>query len=195
AGPCVAPLRARLGGRPVPAGARARLRACLDAPGHAAPPGPVQQEHWGVDQDALARRLARRWGLPDAFAAVVGRLGLSAPPPGLPGRDPDLFHVVRLAVAAAPDLGLVPRDAARESAAALGLPLQPAVEVDDKEVVANDYGPRTTDYGLLPDLLAAAAENRRLRLGPARLELEADSLHRALQEQARSEARRLQQAR
>src|SRR5262249_28704132 len=123
--------------------------------------------------------------------------GLSAPPPGMPGRDPDLFHVVRLAVAGAgaPDLGLVPRDAARDSAAALGLPLQPAVEVDDKEEGPKDHGPRATDYGLLPDLLAAAAETRGLRLGPAGLELEADSLHRALQEQARSEARRLQQAR
>jgi signal transduction histidine kinase len=200
-------LLAPLGWLAVAAVAPGRLAECLEDPGLATHPGPTQQEHWGVEQDALARRLARRWGLPDWLAAVVGRLGLSAPPPGLPGRDPDLFHVTRLATAlarqTAPDLGLVPPDAARDSAAALGLSLQPAARgpqpgAQDEAAEAPAPGPGArgpASEPLLPDLLAAAADNRRLRVVPARLELEADGLHHALQEQARSEARRLQQAR
>ena len=157
----------------------------------------MQQHHWGLDAAALARRLGRRWGLPDWLSVLVGRLHL---PPELVSRndaDVPLFHAVRAAVGLsrghAPDLGLVSAAAAEASANLLGLPagFRPPLEEMGPTIWEN---PR--NLALLPQLLAAAADNRRLRASPqaAGLEREIDDLHRALEGQVRGEAARLHRA-
>src|SRR5262249_12103979 len=52
--------------------------ACLADQSLAADPVGAQRRHWAADDATLARRVARRWGLPDWLTAVVGRLGLPA---------------------------------------------------------------------------------------------------------------------
>jgi signal transduction histidine kinase len=178
-------------------------RDCLADPGHARSPAAVERHHWGLDQAALGRRLARRWGLPPWLSAVVGYLGLPPEDARRCGGSPDLFAVVRLAVALARRGGAALRLAAgavpEESAAALGL--APAA-LDDLAGAETDKGPRTKDeksgigpsqVPLLTDLLALAAENRRLRDVPTlrRGEAEADTLADALQEARAGEAERL----
>jgi signal transduction histidine kinase len=154
---------------------------------------------------ALARRLARCWRLPPWLAAVTGHLGLPAETVRALGADLPLFQVTQLAVtlvqarpggnavrltvgASLPDLAdalkLAPADLARL-----------AGEVDEllrQPLPAHTW---TDPYSqpLLGDVLELAAENRRLRHCPARarLEKEAETLHRALEEQRAGEAQRL----
>jgi signal transduction histidine kinase len=167
---------------------------CLGDPANAADPSATQRRWWGLDQAALARRLARRWRLPAWLA--VGRLGLPAELAGTFGARQELFHVTRLAVGLAarqgPDFGLVDAAGVAESAAALG--------VDPAAFAAP--APETSAYPredpksqpLLRDLLLATAENRRLQATPRldRVEDEADALHRAAEQEARGYAARLQ---
>src|SRR5207247_565639 len=49
-----------------------RVTACLADPAFAEEPAWTQHRHWGFDQSAIARRLARRWQLPSWLSAVVG---------------------------------------------------------------------------------------------------------------------------
>src|SRR5581483_5663163 len=69
-------LLAPLGWLAVGAVAPEQATACLADPAHRAHPAATEQHHWGHDQAALARRLLRRWRLPDWLAAVAGHLGL-----------------------------------------------------------------------------------------------------------------------
>jgi signal transduction histidine kinase len=180
-------------------------RDCLNDPGHARHPAAVERRHWGLDQAALARRLARRWGLPPWLAAVVGYLGLPPDDARRCGGSPDLFAVVRLAVALAQrrgaSLGLACGGSPEESAAVLGLAPAALEElrrwVADERSTAGAGSPfstrRPSDVPLLTDLLTLAAENRRLRDVPTlrRGEGEADALADALQEARAGEAERL----
>jgi two-component system NtrC family sensor kinase len=193
-------LLAPLGWLAVCAVAPEKAAACLADPAHAARPADTEQHHWGHDQAALARRLARRWRLPDWLAAIVGHLGLPVAVAQQFGADPALFQVVQLAVGLAQQqnvrLNLAVGAEPVELAAALGLP---AGEVGRLAIVPdgpNAAHPPPDDpvpLPLLRDLLTLAAENRRLRDSQLvrRLESDVDDLHRALEEQHRDEVERL----
>jgi signal transduction histidine kinase len=197
----VAGLLAPLGWLAVCAASPDYARDCLADPEHARHPAAVERRHWGFDQAALARRLARRWGLPPWLAAVTGYLGLPADDGRRSGGSSDLSAVVRLAVGLAqrrePGLRLAVGASPEESAAALGL--SPAAlealarEPQVESEAAPPPGRSPADIPLMAELLALAVENRRLRDVPTlrRVEAEADALADALQEARAGEAERL----
>ncbi len=160
---------------------------------------------WGITHPALARRLARAWGLPVWLVSLVGHLDLpEAVIRGL-GTDGYLVHLTRVAIDLARDrgfdLGLVDPVQARESAAALNLPAGLLegdwVRSECEQALATETGWQDPyQQPLLPELLAVTAENARLRAGPRRerLEEEIDQLQQALQERVHTEAERLQTA-
>jgi signal transduction histidine kinase len=196
----VAGLLAPLGWLAVGTVAPDEVARCLADPAHAPRPAETEQAHWGHDQAALARRLARRWRLPDWLAAVAGHLGLPVTVAGQFGADPALFQVAQLAVGLAQQQGvrlnLAVGAGPAELAAALGLPAGELTRLAAAGEVRADTRPPPGDAGpvpLLRDLLALAAENRRLHGGAMlrRLEGDLDDLHRALEEQRRGEAERL----
>jgi signal transduction histidine kinase len=177
------------------------VAACLADSELPRDPAAAQRRLWGMGQAAASRRLARRWGLPRWVAAIAGDLALPAPVAIARGAPAVLFRLIRLAVATTPETGLhlAPEAAgfAEEDRAALGLgPEVLAAEPDHEEA-----GPPAWDdprgVPLLRDLLAAAAENRRLRARALHvaLEQEVDDFHHALAGQARTEARRLRDGR
>jgi two-component system, NtrC family, sensor kinase len=154
---------------------------------------------------SLARRLARVWNLPDWLTAVTGFLCLPERVACSLGADPVLFHLTRIAVDLArdqgQDLGLLPAARARESAQALSLP--PALltgawirEACQEAATSSWSWQNPYQQPLLSDMVALAAENRRLRATPRmhRLELEIDHLRLALEEQVQGEADRLHSA-
>lgn len=175
------------------------VAACRADEGHGRQPLRVEREHWGCDQAGLARRLARRWELPEWICAVAGDLGLpeTVRGPGQEGPGGEVFAVVQAAVAlSSPRVGLaipVPLSGP-EALARLGLDEVPAVagEEPDEGSLLPEQDP--TDVALLPEVLGQAAENRRLRgdVTLGRLEREVDALHDALREARLGEAERLQ---
>src|SRR5438105_4767739 len=76
----------------------AEAAACLADPAFRQDPVGTQQKRWGYDQAAIARRLARRWRLPDGLAVVIGHLGLPGEIALTMGANPDLLHLIQLAV-------------------------------------------------------------------------------------------------
>jgi signal transduction histidine kinase len=175
--------------------------ACITSPDHVRRPGDVERRLWGLDGAALARRLARRWQLPDWLTATVGHLGLPADVAERFGAVPALFRVVQLAVL------LAQRDGGRlrlevgvsltEALAAVNL--SSAAAEDQVSAAALEAVPPPacrppSEVPLLGEVLRLAAENRRLREGPGlhRMEQELDGLHAALREARAGEAQRLQ---
>jgi signal transduction histidine kinase len=156
------------------------------------PPGPsVQAAVWNLDQNAIARRLAYRWRLPDWIATILGNLGM----PLLAARpvvaDADLFAVVQLAVSEAErrtrSLGLA--DSAERADLLTSLKVDDAILDEQWCAVALpatapaptlDQNPHKVP--LVTNLLKIAAESRR-RNGAAlvaRLEDRLDHLHTAV---------------
>ncbi len=170
--------------------------ACLADPAFPDAPAEVQHRRWGVDQAGVARRLARRWGLPPWLAAVVGHLALPADTAEDLGAEPDLFRLIQLAVLLVqrekPGLHLSVGTRLADALAALGLSAADITPISDEAPRTTQHAPRTTP--LLRDLLCVAAENRRLAEAPVleRLEDEADCLHQALEEQRGAESARVQ---
>ncbi len=72
--------------------------ACRADPEFANDPAETQRRHWGIDASALARRVARRWGLPEWLTGILGRLTLAPLTAAELGADPVLFRLTRLAV-------------------------------------------------------------------------------------------------
>jgi signal transduction histidine kinase len=183
-----------------PAGAADCLRA-----GHAADQlSEVQRRRWGLDQAALARRLAVRWRLPAWLTACVGHLGLPVETARALGADPDLFRITQLAVGLGQRhgscLGLLAERFPTEAAPALGLSAE-AQRTLEREAAALVEQPLPAqvwnaprDVPLLWDVLALAAENRRWQDAPllTQLESDLDHLHRGLVQQRSTEAERLQ---
>jgi signal transduction histidine kinase len=183
-------LLAPLGWLAVCAADPAAAAACLADPGFAEDPARCQQRLWNLDQSAIARRLARAWQLPAWLAAVVGHLGLPGETLSGFGADLELLQVVQAAVGGVKGRG-----------SDLGLSVVSGQSQRDPRDSVKDNGPRTTDNGWqdpyslpwLRDLLAVAAENRRLRGEPIRerLERDLDALQEALEEQVRDAAERV----
>lgn len=157
--------------------------ACLADTSFPSDPVGCQRRLWGADNAAIARRLARAWQLPPWLAVVVGHPGLPGEAVRPLGADLDLLEAVQTAVTTAretgtSDLGLSGGRAV--GTMAVGRPTEP--------------GPgRWQDPYPLPwlrDLLAVAAENRRIRNEPVRerLERDLDALQAALEEQVRGAA-------
>lgn len=160
----------------------------------------VQRRHWGLEQSALARRLARRWRLPAWLAATSGQLDL---PQGTehPAEDASVIRVTRLAVALAQGhasrLQLVTGGTVEEAAAELGLAPAALESLRDSapQALAASTKPWSAPRGLplLRPLLFLAAENRRLLDAPVLedLESEVDRLQVALRDQRAGEEARL----
>ncbi|HVL13906.1 MAG TPA: HAMP domain-containing sensor histidine kinase [Gemmata sp.] len=177
----------------------------LADPNHASRPAEVQSRVWGLDQAAVARRLASRWRLPAWVATTVGclTLPLRVAGPLVPYRD--LFAIVQLAVmeaeAATTSFGLTH---GADRAALLG-----RLRVDPDTLAPHEPAagpqPAAAGSGLDPDphrvplvrnLLRMAAESRR-RNGPAlvaRLEEQVDHLHRVAAELGEQAGARLRDA-
>lgn len=184
--------------------------ACLKDPHLGQDPSTVERRFWGLDQPALARRLARRWGLPGWLTATTGYLAMPLDTALAVGADADLFRLIQLAVglAEAQRKGLALRVGARpvEAAAALGLSageldllradLQ-AIRLPACKPAAAQPTTRWTspaEEPLVRDLLVLALESRSQsgQLLLDRLEGEVDSLHDALDQQRSTEVNRLQ---
>jgi signal transduction histidine kinase len=168
---------------------RNAVAACLRDPDLAKDALATQRRHWGIDAAGLARRVARRWRLPAWLTAVAGRLALPPQTASEFGADTALFRLTRLAVGLARergvDLGLPTGDPA-EDLAALGLLPEDVNRLETPLAIPADVWRDPRQEPLLRDLLAVAAENRRLREGRLRrtIEAEADGLHDALARQA-----------
>jgi two-component system NtrC family sensor kinase len=199
----VAGLLAPLGWLAVCATDPNRAAACLADPEFKSDSARTQERHWGTDQAALARRLARRWRLPGWLAAVAGHLALPVETAVTLGAEPDLFTNAQLTAALLQEhdtlLGLTLAVPPNELAAHLGLSEMDREALREEARVAvkqADASPSmSSPYGipLLRDLLTLAVDNRLIRnTSLARqLEIDVDSLHRALEEQRAGEAERL----
>jgi two-component system, NtrC family, sensor kinase len=181
-----------------------KAASCLADPQFAADPDSSQRHYWGSDQDAIARRLLRRWQVPRWLAAVVGHLGLKVEIAQNLGADADLFRMVQLAVGLAQQhgqgLSLRLGTSPAENAAVLALPAR------EQETLGREFDsavplPRILEnctsplqIPLLREVLLSAVENQQLRDAPIleELENERDRLHHALERQQTGETERLQ---
>ncbi len=102
------------------------VEACRNHSNFASEPATVQQQLWGLDHTAIARRLCRRWNLPPWLATIVGQLGLPTGIAKTLGADSTLFQVVQLAVMLIQQQGmglhLAVGAAPEELMASLGIP-------------------------------------------------------------------------
>lgn len=156
------------------------------------PPTPaIQAEVWGLDQNAIARRLANRWRLPDWIGGALGNLNLPLAAARAVVSEPDPFAVAQFALIEAErhtlSLGLT-ADADRSAVlAALKLDDATAAELwaglpTDTDPPAHAHEPNPHAVPLLANLLKMSGESRR-RNGVAlvlRLEDRVDDLHRAV---------------
>jgi signal transduction histidine kinase len=199
----MAGLLAPLGWIAVAAVDPAVARAALDASDGEATPVEVQRRLWGMDQSALARRLARRWRLPGWLTAVVGHLDLPADSAAIFGAPADLVRVVQTAMLLSRRLErwLPPTPSVElpEVANALGL-ASADLELLDREARQPTHLPALTTWEcpikapLLADFLRLAIEKRRLESSRLveRLEADVDHLHecvRVLHEREEKELR------
>jgi signal transduction histidine kinase len=171
----------------------AKAQRCLDDAELSERPVHVQRSHWSLDQDAVARRLLRRWGVPGWVSAIVGRLEFSKEIVAGIGGDVRLFQTVQAAVSLVEQQGegLNQGVAAsvHEVSADLGLSANDleAVKIDcalGRAARATNAAMRPPQAdSLLPDYLRLAAENYQLRQNTAleSLEQEYDQLHALLQ--------------
>jgi two-component system NtrC family sensor kinase len=192
------------------------VAACLADPALRFDPAETQRRHWGIDQAAIARRLARRWRLPSWASAAAEHLHLPGELAQTFRADPVLFPLTRLAIEEARrqgvDLGL--GNGAFSAADRAALLISPEEDLSfrrEPKASVSPFSPQLLkgegedgsqrnewqdphEAPLLRDLLELAAENRRLRQQPLHehLEQQIDALERALEDQVHEEARRLQ---
>jgi signal transduction histidine kinase len=165
----------------------------LGDPDFGADPAAAQAKHWGLDHDAIARRLAIRWRLPAWVATVVGHLNLPLRAARTAAADADLFAAVQLAVVEAEarrtDLGLARSADRDELLDYLGLDTDTARRLfrepaPQAEPISSNPDPNPHRVPLVRNLLRMAGESRR-RNGASvvlRLEQRIDELHRGLGE-------------
>lgn len=181
---------------------------CLHDPEFGGNPSASQAVWWGLDHDAIARRLAGRWRLPRWLLPLTGCLNLPFSAATHVGVDADLFAVVSLAVWAAEhriaDLGLT------RSSDRLALLAHLNLDVDDLGRLAESTdtipaevmpAPSTLDQNphhvpLIRHLLRMSGAARR-RHGTSlvvQLEERIDALHRAADALGRFAGDRLRDA-
>lgn len=162
---------------------------CWNDPAFAEYPAETQARRWGLDQAAIARRLARHWRLPLWLAATIGHLGLHVDTAEKLGADPALFRVVQAAV------GSVQREGEGLSLAVAASWVDHGLscEVSPSASPVAQANEPPDDEALLREYLLLAAQNRRLSDAPAvdRLERTVDQLQRALESQRTDESARL----
>ena len=166
-----------------------RQNAATDASAaHEALKAPEKQaELWGHDQNAIARRLANRWRLPDWIATLLGNFGLPLATARAVVADAGLFAVAQLAVLETerhePSLQLTEGADRAALLQELGLDdLWAATFVADEVPAVSAHDPNPHNVPLLSNLLKLAVESRR-RNGAvlvARLEDRLDELHTAV---------------
>ena len=175
--------------------------ACLADPAFRLHPARTQSEHWGRDHDAIARRLALRWRLPEWANTILGNLNLPFRAGRTVAADPELFAVVQSAVHQAEvtshDLGLTRDCDPLELLRHLRIDpddeaFRPPVALPDPPAAAA-LDPNPHRVPLLLNLLKASADARR-RNGAAlvvRLEARLDELTRSVAEVSAQDGDRL----
>jgi signal transduction histidine kinase len=165
----------------------------------------LQQSTWGLDTQALARRLVSNWRLPAWVAAASGHLGLPLEVAVGLGADPEQFRVLQLAVSMVDSAGLglhLPVGGSRDaSAQALSLGAGDVQVILDyvTQTAATALPPREWQSPgavcLLPHILRLSLESRGLGSMGAnhRLHAELDALHEAIRVQVSAEEKRLEQ--
>lgn len=179
---------------------------CLFDPTFRLHPDRTLATAWGLDHDAIARRLSLRWRLPAWLGTVLGALNLPLHSTHHAVSDPDLFAVVQLAVHEAElrtvDLGLTRHIDRSEALAQLRLDeagceailRSPVEQIEPPSASMLDPDPRKVP--VVRNLLLMAGEARR-RNGASlvvRLEERADELHQALADLAHLSEERIRAA-
>lgn len=161
----------------------------------------IQVERWGLNHDAIARRLATRWRFPERITSVVGQLNLPLRAAKLVSPDADLFAVVQLAVREAErrigHFGLTVGADPEELFAHLGTDEDRLQNLSGEFESLPGSAINPHEMPLLPNLLRMAAEARR-RNGAAlvlRLEERVDRLQHALTDMANTTNDRIREAR
>jgi signal transduction histidine kinase len=199
----VAGLLAPLGWLAVCAVTPDQAAACLTDGRFADDADATQEKHWGYTQNAIARRLCRRWQLPRWLAVIIGHLGLKVDIAQSLGADPALFQLLQAAIGlvqqSEPALRLKLATGPAESAMALSYPAREQEsllrELSDlrNSAPVPDCSPADR-LPLLRELLNTAVDYRLLCDAPVvdQLESERDRLERALESQQTDEVERLQ---
>lgn len=181
-----------------------QIAACLVDPEYFVDPESTQIRHWGYDQSSIARRLARRWQLPDWLRLLVGHLDLSVETAEPLGSETRLFATVKLAILLADragySLGLASRLEEGTLLASLKMETADLLVVSDRfrHVDFNEaFEPEWQDprsVSGLPSLLKSAVKQRRAEASPflEPLERDLDRMHRLLVRMRSNEAERLQ---
>jgi two-component system, NtrC family, sensor kinase len=180
-----------------------KVQACLDDVDFSVQAAEVQRSLWSLDQDAIARRLLRRWGVPEWVSANVGRLALGKEIIEGMGADLKLFRILQAAVLLVEQQGeglnLAVAAGIHEALADLGLTAGDleAIGVEPIEAPAANspdlvWRPPHADP-LLPELLRLAADKHLLSQNKAleSLEREQDQLHSLLQGGRQADTERL----
>lgn len=178
---------------------------CLRDPEFGVNPLATQRRWWGLDQHAIARRLAARWLLPDWLAGTLDGLALPLEAARVIVPDPDLLAVVQLATveAQARTVNLALTTAAERPAmlAYLCITADRVPGVLDSHPPPHTAPPSGLDPNphrvpLIGDLLQLGAAARR-RDGASlvvRLEKHIDALHRSAGDLASFAGERLRRA-
>lgn len=199
----IAGLLAPLGWFAIAASEPLAVADCLSDPAFSSEPSETQQRHWGLDQDSIVRRLARRWQLPEWLRCVLGHLDLPLPSAVAIGADPAFFATIQLAAGMADhagySLGLVSALEPQSLLEVLKLQVGDLRAVQDRVAEAEQAeafdldceDPR--DIRDLPWILQKAAEARRDAATPflAPLEQDVDRLHSTLVHWKKNEEERL----
>jgi signal transduction histidine kinase len=161
----------------------------------------LQQELWGQDHTALARRLARSWRLPAWLSSIVGHLGLHVRIAERLGAQPELFQLVQLSVLLLQKQGASLRlelgASMPELLAALHLDTGEADTCAAAAFAAESPAQTWAMSGikeLMPDFLRLALENRRRNDAAwiERLQRDLDGMQDALVRQCAEDQDRLQ---
>ncbi len=199
----VAALLAPLGWLAVAAVDGLALGDVLHEPQHARQPRRIQQQLWGCDHAAVARRLAYRWSLPPWLTQLLGRLHLPYSPLRNGLDRPHLFAIVQLAwqqvERAVGTYGISPETPDPGLLDELGLSPDVAAElchpcdVPSSVTVKQELPDDPYQQPLLGKLLQLVAQARRHHpwLLVSRLEAEQDRWQEMFEEYVRQEQERL----